>query len=248
MNSDNIGNQARPETLDADAVCAQCNTVNTEGTLLCKVCGNNLRDQRMIRLAADQAMDLEHTGRRRRTWLSGVLFVLAIVLIVSTLLNQDQIVAWLIDAGDAGRDGAAGFWSGDESVFFDEMVDDLSSSGITEESAMAALESAAATGDMLNANYALFSQDVYVGSARVLQSGQLIYFVALLENGDEVRGKAEAQGNYYASIAGAAALMNRGRIGAVRGVAMPKGGGVAECIGDFNNNRTEFVAYQLPES
>ena len=99
MHNDNYGDIQAPETLDADAVCAQCNTVNAEGTLLCKVCGTNLRDQRAIRLSADQALDLGNSGQRRRAWLSGILFVLAIGLIISTLINQELIVEWLIDAG-----------------------------------------------------------------------------------------------------------------------------------------------------
>ena len=40
------------EHLDADAVCEACDTVNPEGTLLCKTCGNNLRDQRARRMKA----------------------------------------------------------------------------------------------------------------------------------------------------------------------------------------------------
>lgn len=38
------------EHLDADAVCELCGNVNPEGTLLCKQCGNNLRDQRSRRM------------------------------------------------------------------------------------------------------------------------------------------------------------------------------------------------------
>src|SRR5690606_8944065 len=109
------------------------NTVNAEGTLLCKVCGNNLRDQRMIRLTADQAMDLEHTGRGRRTWVSGILFVLAVVLIISTLLNQEIIVNWMVGVPGAEPAGGVALWRGQYDDVFDEMMDDLAEAGITEE-------------------------------------------------------------------------------------------------------------------
>ena len=53
------------ERLDADAVCGSCGTVNPEDTLLCKSCGNNLRDQRQTRIAVDgpgmEPMDMRWT-------------------------------------------------------------------------------------------------------------------------------------------------------------------------------------------
>ena len=47
------------EGIEADAVCAQCGSANPEGTLICKTCGNNLRDQRLMRIAADQILDAD---------------------------------------------------------------------------------------------------------------------------------------------------------------------------------------------
>ena len=248
MNSDNFGGHPRPEALDADAVCAQCSTVNAEGTLLCKVCGNNLRDQRMIRLAADQAMDLEQSGRRRRSWISGIMFLLAIGLIVSTLMNQDMIVEWLVSSGETAQANTEALWSGDYDSYFSELLAELSARQVTEESARAALALEAPASELLDGTYALFVDDVFAGSAQVSVYEDIIYFVAVLDSGDEVRGIAGAQGNYYASLPESAAVRDRGRIGEVRGVAMPRGNGVLECIGDANNEQVNFVAYQLPET
>jgi len=50
------------EGIEADAVCAQCGSANPEGTLICKTCGNNLRDQRMLRITADQLLDADTEG------------------------------------------------------------------------------------------------------------------------------------------------------------------------------------------
>lgn len=247
MNTDNSGSQTHPETLDADAVCAQCNTVNAEGTLLCKVCGNNLRDQRMIRLTADQAMDLELSGRRRKTWASGLLFVLAIGVIVATLVNQDRIVAWLVNSEDSNPSEMDVYWSGDYDDYFERLADDLRNKGLTAESAVALLNSGAAAADTQIGTYALFTGDEFVGSASVAQDGDDIFFVALLENGNEVRGRAEPQGNFYASSP-ETTIRVRSRVMTARGVAMPQGGGVTDCIGDFNNNQVNFIAYHLPEN
>lgn len=246
MNSDNFGGAAHPETLDADAVCAQCNTVNSEGTLLCKVCGNNLRDQRAIRLAADQALDLEYTGRRRRAWVSGAMFVLAIFLIISTLLNQEMIVSWLIGVGSSSAPVASVLWSGPYRDVFDPMVQALEARAVTEESARSAMETPADLGT-LDGIYGLFQGDTYVGAALARLDGSDLYFVALLENGGEARGRGVAEGNHYTATAEHSAIQERRGIVPVRGVAMPQGGGVVDCIGDDNVRiPVSLTAYRMP--
>ncbi len=246
MNSDNYGEIPHPEKLDADAVCAKCNTVNSEGTLLCKTCGNNLRDQRAIRLAADQAMDLDQTGLRRRTWLSGIMFLLALGLIISTLLNQELIVEWLSGGGSTPVSAAQELWRGPYNEIFDPMVTALSATNVTEERALAALETPVAS-TSLNGVYALFFDDTFVGSAMARLDGSDLYVVALLDNGDEVRGRAVEEGNHFTATPENLAVQNRGRISAARGVAMPQGGGVVDCIGgETSRNPVTFSAYQMP--
>jgi hypothetical protein len=244
MNTNNNEGRMRPEALDADAVCAQCNTVNSEGTLLCKTCGNNLRDQRSIRLAADQAMDLERTGHRRKTWVSALMFLIAIGVIVATLLNQEQIVEWMIDA-DAGTVDPAELWEGDAEARFAPMLEALEAAGVNEEAARAAL-SAGGGGDVLDGAYAIFVGDDYLGAGYAQFDGTELYFVALLDSGEEIRGRAEPRGNYYAAMPENAAFRRGSRLGEVRGVAMPQGNGVVECIGDYGNEQLSFIAYRLP--
>ena len=248
MNSDNLNDSTRPDTLVADAVCAQCSTVNAEGTLLCKVCGNNLRDQRMIRLTADQAMDLELSGSRRRSWLSGILFLLAIALIISTLVYQDAIVEWLINPGGSSNAVGRTLWAGANDAIFSDLSSTLAARAVTEEDALAAQEAPAPSGATLDGTYALFKDDEFAGAAIVAAQADQIYFLAVLESGDEVRGLASAQGSYYASLPASAAVRNRRGIGEVRGVAMPQSGGVLECIGDYGNDQFDFVAYLIPET
>lgn len=248
MNTENTGGEAHPESLDADAVCAQCNTVNAEGTLLCKSCGNNLRDQRTLRLAADQEMDLERTGRHRN-WMSGLLFVMAIGLIIATLVNQDRIVQWLISPPGTSGAALAGLWQGENNDIFNPLLDELMAANVDEEAARLALESTASSG-ALGGVYALFANDEFAGSANVVVQEDDLYFVALLESGEEVRGRAVPQGNYYAAQPEFAGYRNRRGIGGGQGVAMPQGNGYVECIVDIDRSDgpVSFIAIQMPDA
>ena len=95
--------------------------------------------------------------------------------------------------------------------------------------------------------YALFNEDVYIGAAAAQLEGSDLYFVAILENGDEVRGRASDTGSHYTASLEDASIQRRNRVSAIRGVAMPQGYGVVDCIGDDNvQSPVTFSAYQLP--
>ncbi len=242
MNNANLGGAFQIEKLDADAVCAQCNTVNAEGTLLCKVCGNNLRDQRNRRMQADQAMDLEHTGQRRRAWLSGIFFVLALVLIASTLMNQELIVEWLIEEKAPATDL---LWTGQYDAYFRPMFEEIEAAGLTPESA-AALQ-VATPSDMLEGVYALFDGDTFLGTASFRIEGEDAYFAAMLENEREVRGIARLEANNYIALPEFSGIDHRGSVTPISGVAMPQEDGAVECMGDDGQERSSFMAYRLPD-
>jgi hypothetical protein len=247
MNNANLGGSFGVEKLDADAVCAQCNTVNAEGTLLCKVCGNNLRDQRTRRLQADQAMDMEHTGQRRRAWLSGSFFVLAIVLIISTLLNQELIVDWLINVQEPTEPSLAELWTGDYDAYFRPMVKELDLAGVDDESAAAALMEAP-TSTELEGLYALYDGETFIGAANVRLEGDEVYFVAQVNGGEEVRGVARAELNHYIALPDYSAVsVRRGRLKSITGVALPQGDGVLECKGSTGSERVTILAHRLPD-
>ena len=72
--------------IDADTVCEKCATVNPEETLLCKSCGNNLRDQRIERMARGGAIELGDVGESKFRILTGVLITIGFVLIGCVLL------------------------------------------------------------------------------------------------------------------------------------------------------------------
>ena len=247
MNNVNLGGAFSVEKLDADAVCAQCSTVNAEGTLLCKVCGNNLRDQRTRRLQADQAMDMEHTGQRRRAWLSGLFFVLAIGLIISTLLNQELIVDWLINVQAPTEPSLAELWTGDYDAYFQPMVEELEMAGVDGESAAAALAEAP-TSTELEGLYALYDGETFIGTANVRLEGEDAYFVAQVNDGNEVRGVARTESDHYIALPDFSAFSGRrGRYTSITGVALPQGDGVLECKGNSGSERVTILAHRLPD-
>lgn len=237
--------EAHHEKLDADAVCIQCGTVNSEGTLLCKVCGNNLRDQRVRRLASDQALESASAGPRRRVWASAVFFVLAVGLIVSTLFNQEMIVRWLMDVQEGTRLGPSDLWNGNPSVSLDELLEVLEANYPTEEVALQARETPS-PGASMSGRYAVFYGEQYVGAANVREAGNTLELVALLVSGDELRGLATLQGDYYVMVPESGGLESGRRIIAIQGVASPVAAGVLECVGDDSRSRYACMAYRLP--
>lgn len=246
MNNANLGGALHVDKLDADAVCAQCSTVNAEGTLLCKVCGNNLRDQRNRRMQADQAMDMEHTGQHTRAWMSGVLFVLAIGLIISTLLNQELIVDWLIDVQSPAKPSSELLWTGEYDAYFQPMFEAINAVGLTAESAAAALENAPESTE-IEGTYALFDGEIFLGTAVFRLESEEAYFAALLVNGDEVRGVARAESDQYIASPDFSGISGRrGQIDALTGVAIPQGNGTVECKGNNGAIYASFIAYRIP--
>lgn len=246
MNNANLDGAFQVDKLDADAVCAQCSTVNAEGTLLCKVCGNNLRDQRNWRMQADQAMDMEHTGHRRRAVSSGILFVMAIGIIIATLVNQELIVEWLINVQTPSEPSLQSLWAGDFDTYFQPMLDEVDGAGMDAESAKAALENSPQYPE-LPGLYVLFDGETYLGTASVRIEGQEVYFVARLEKGEEVRGVARAGAdNIIVNPESSALRLRRGPLISFTGVAIPKGGGMLECMGDNGAVRESLNAYRIP--
>lgn len=244
MNIDHLGEESHLEKLDADAVCIQCGTVNAEGTLLCKVCGNNLRDQRNRRLMSDQVLEMGPTGPKIRNWLSPIMFILAVGLILSTLYNQDLIVDWIMAAEVGDQVSRNDLWRGPESETLDALASELADNMPTGETADAARLSPVLS-PTLDGIYVLYAEDVFVGAANVFQDGEGLYFVAQLESGEELRGHAVLQGNFYVMAADSGGLRLRNRLIPVQGIVSPQGNGVVECVGDDGQSMYSCLAFQM---
>ena len=120
------GSGAGFEQIDADAVCEQCGTVNDEGTLLCKVCGQNLRDQRANRLANAQGPEMFEVRVSRVHLLTGLLSVMGLLLVVLAVLNISNIEASLVTFLSADSSAEAeNLWSGSGSQIYEDLLRNL---------------------------------------------------------------------------------------------------------------------------
>jgi len=246
---------ARVDQLDADAVCAQCGTVNPEETLICRVCGNNLRDQRAMRMVAEQMLEKEGESLERRQFLLGALTLLGILLVLWTALNVDTLTNWLINAQRVTNAAAISYWEGADSTVFDALLADLTSVSPTDEEMEQAQEQPLAS-DRYDGRYVLVMDrgmrgPRVTGTASIQMRGSEAYFVARLDAGAEVRGRARLQGdNALAAGWDEAAARYAGDFFAVSGVALKKADGSYECFGQSetaDDRGFEFMAYRLPE-
>ena len=186
------------EHLDADAVCEACGNVNPEGTLLCKTCGNNLRDQRTRRMQAGGPVADAGPSIQIGNIVRGVLMVAGILLVLWTALNVSTIESWLlgVQSVEAKGEGAVDpetFWTGPDATQYDELTDTLTDQAVTIEEAGAVPPGAPLAS--LDGRYVLKrsteSAASPVGSAIIKQAGDKWFFVALLVGGTEIRGAAQ---------------------------------------------------------
>lgn len=184
---------------DYDAVCEACDEVNPPGTLLCKTCGNNLRDQQQRRFANLGAPEIQDESllKQPRRFLAALLSVFGIVVIIWVALNSDNIVQWLTDAqmkstASSSAATAERFWTGESASVFDDMLRALERAPITaEEIAVADITQ---TGTLATGRYYLkdgnYDGAVIIGQAYVYCDENEIFFVAKIPPGYEIRGTA----------------------------------------------------------
>jgi len=188
----------RFQNVDADAVCEQCGTVNDEGTLICRVCGQNLRDQRARRLAGAQAPVVGETKVSRVRIFTGVLSIIGILLVVVLVISLPRIEAGLTEALSEEPIGAADtedLWSGPSSALYDELRAGLNDYPSTRAQIKDALDNPIAESSY-NGRYVLLrsgalTPDRVIGEAALQRRGDRVFFVALLSKPVmEIRGSA----------------------------------------------------------
>lgn len=194
MAQNNAPREFNFDAMDADAVCEQCGNVNPEGTVICKTCGNNLRDQRARRIAATGAMPQVAEPRINRVrLLTGLLPVFGLLLVLLVVLNMPTIESWLVSAQAADTAVASeDLWSGATGAIFDDLLLQLNQVPSTR----AALEDAVNNpiDDIsFNGRYALVSlrTNRIIGEAIASRRGDKTFFVAkLIGQPVEIRGIA----------------------------------------------------------
>ncbi len=249
MQEQRSGSEDTFEHIDADAVCEQCSTVNPAGTLLCKTCGNNLRDQRMRRLAADEGIEVVHISDRPRRVLTGLLVVFGLLAILWAAINvyNGNIEEWLTrristtqttESIDPDR-----FWSGRDASLYDSMVAELRDNPITDEEAASTVPADIAS-EGLDGRYVIRSSDGsrVVGSALVRTEEDAIYFVAELGRAVQLRGRVPA-GNEEQYEAEQIGVEWGSSVLDAYGVARPQPDGTYLCAGMVSNaNNQTYTA------
>jgi ribosomal protein L40E len=240
------------ERIDADAVCEQCGTVNPEDTLLCKTCGNNLRDQRLRRIAGEQRP--EGLRPARSSWIRGLLVVLAILFLLWVAMNVGRIEDFLMNVQMRPMGDAEAFWSGSLGRVFDQLAADLRANPTTPQQSAQAV-SQPVVSDTYDGRYILVSRSltrqIPVGEANVRVEGDVLRFVAVLPNRDiEVRGAARSEGNARIAARDSAGARINGRYYGVSGFAQKADTGGFECLGlcDYGGDESYSVlAFRVPE-
>lgn len=241
------------ERVDADAVCGNCGSVNPEDTLICKTCGNNLRDQRAARMAMDQLHEDAASPGRRTGVISGVLAVGGLLLIAWVALNSDMIAQGMVSgAGDQGA-FSLGLWSGADGDRLDELAHTLYSAPPSVDAQLEAIHSPAPQAGPAGL-YVLARESAEegirpVGMAKVAREGDTLYFVGHADFLEvRGRGRVNAQGMLVVDWAG---YREGGREFEVRGAAAPGRNGGFECYGELtrptgDGTREAYTFYAFP--
>lgn len=177
-----MSNELEFEQIDADAVCESCGTVNPEETLLCKTCGNNLKEQRQRRISSNFATPPPVSARTvSLRALTGLLSVLGILVILFVVLNLADIEAALVEAM-SGAPSTSDVWSGETGRVLDEMALELNQYPSSNSDMFEAISNALVE-DSFNGRYVIvtpsdLSRRGIVGEANLRKIGDQVYFVA----------------------------------------------------------------------
>ena len=246
--------------LDADAVCAKCSTVNPEGTFICKVCGNNLRDQRMRRFQAEQMLEADGEPTvGGRNWVTGVLTAVGAVLVLVVAFNVNTIADRVV-AGSTMSSGVDAMWQGASAEVFDALHKELiarAEPSTTEiETAMSPValaedaEPPAVDGFYLLMPLNATADAPPLGTVAVRTEVDEVIFVALLSSGAEVRGWGGRRSSAVLTAeAGRCAILDANLYMPVYGFAQREEDGSYSLWGQYQVSEDDlqgFMAYRLP--
>jgi len=236
--------------IDADAVCVQCGTVNPEGTLICRTCGNNLRDQRRLRLQAEEQLRAgEEDLPSPRKIVLGIIAIIGTVLIIIAGINADNIMLWLVSSSEYSTENP---WSGELGKQLSIMAEDLKSQVLASNQIYSVIKTP------INAEnpegfFVIAIRDaeenmVPVGKAIVKGRGDNYLFTALLNNGAQVRGIAQKQDQRFVAYWDKASCEWNGQRGSASGIVSKRDDGRYEGYGgtDLTNENFGFYAFKLP--
>lgn len=236
MNNQTMPPTPHAERVDADAVCARCGTVNPEDTLICKTCGNNLRDQRAARMAMEQPQEVAAAPGQQRGVIQGILALVGLLLILWVALNSDRIAQGMVSGLTSQNAFTLGLWSGQDGARLDDLAASLETAPPSANAQLEAIRSPVNIADPAGM-YVLARESEAegirpVGTAIVQRDEEddTLYFVGhtdLLEV--RGRGRVNTEGMLVVDWAG---YREGAREYEVRGAALPMAAGGLECYGE----------------
>ena len=236
------------DSIDADAVCAQCGTINREGVFICKTCGNNLRDQRALRLSAEKELEGVGAGIDHRRFLRGALTVLGLLVVAWVGLNVDGITEWLISIQTPVTASAGGYW---DDAALNELSGSIDLDAYSDSELNAAIENPDPQ-NSLDGFYVLAADDrrnefTPAGVAHVRQENDQLLFAARLYSGADVRGYADIRANQIVAELASTGVQFGRKTFAFFGVAVSQGDGSYSCMGqsEISNETYKIYAYPL---
>lgn len=237
------------ERIDADAVCEQCGTVNPEDTLLCKTCGNNLRDQRLRRVQSERPSEDTLLEAKRLTWLTKVLGVVGTLVVIFVAINFGRIEQAMTNASSSDTGDPRTYWSGEASTTLNELAVELKSNPVTPQETAYAMEHHIQD-EAVDGRYVLVDreQDTPIGQGIVRADGDTFYFVALLsKDSAEIRGCAYLEGSARIASRDKCALELDGQRYLASGFAQRVPDGGFECFGlsRADNDSYAVLAYKI---
>ncbi len=234
--------------IDADAVCVQCGTVNPEGTLICKTCGNNLRDQRRLRLQAEEQLLVGEELPSPRKIILGIIAVLGTVLIIFAGINADSIMLWLVGGSETST---INLWSGELGRQLNILAEDLKSQVLTSSEIYRAIQTPISS-ENPEGVFVIAIRDIDdnmqpVGKAIVKSQGEEYLFTAILDNGAQVRGVAQRQEQRLVGYWDRVSCEWNGQRGSASGIVSKRDDGKYEGYGgsDLVNENFGFYAFKL---
>ncbi len=235
--------QVRNHVHETDAVCQSCGMVNPEDTFHCRQCGNDLREQRLARLAmADPVQPQATATAQAKRWLGHLLVVFGLLLILWTAINMSNIEEWLAQAQTVPVGEPSGYWNGAGSAAYDAIAASLA----TMRASTAQVGDIAAPRNGYEGVYLLIQGDPVqgrrVGMAEVRAQGDGLIFVARFRGGLEIRGQGRVEDNTLV-IDDAGGRLDDQYVGG-KGFAQPLEGGGFRCyaVSDINDYSYELTA------
>lgn len=238
-------------SVETDAVCERCGTVNAEDTLLCKACGNNLRDQRARRMANAQGYEGLDEAKPKTRWLASLLGVFGLLLIAWTALNVSRVEEWLVSAQTTSAASSTAFFSRAGGQPFEALSAEVRQNPVTQDQLNQAMAQPA-NPEGYEGRFAIMQRGMtgmqLVGQAVVRRDGDRLVFVAQLHNGVELRGMADVDETHGAAVSKEAALRYRGDMAEAQGYAQ-RGENLGYSLygfAEFSDRGYEATAYAVP--